>query len=304
MAASFSGLRLAGARALPVGLVAMPSEALALDGFYHLAFWTTLALVVGIPALWLLSLVVRAALLSLRQRRMARKYRANIVSRHYWPTLPAGVTAPSVPVFWRREVRRLTSQKLVDLLQRVSRPYALQHVNSIEYQGQVFVRTHLTEAGVTELLRRETAGYGYVSSASLDATQPLGLVPRSTAQSPFESWLALISASGRWLRGWLGRRERDRSSAADGIRPAPGTVLMGALRLLSKPKHFDRVFNPIYSDFYEEYAEAVAAGEVWRSRWTTVRFYYDLAKALMFFRLVRLVAHFISEVRAAIGAQD
>lgn len=50
----------------------------------------------------------------------------------------------------------------------------------------------------------------------------------------------------------------------------------------------ERVFDPIYADFCEEYFAALDAGEKWHAHWIRVRFYKDFVKVVGLFGVVRL----------------
>ncbi|MEM1056773.1 MAG: hypothetical protein AAGI52_14720 [Bacteroidota bacterium] len=79
---------------------------------------------------------------------------------------------------------------------------------------------------------------------------------------------------------------------------------MSALRLISKRKHYERVFEPLYSDFTEEYNDALFAGETWHARIIRARFYWDVVKTFAFFGLVKAALHFVGEVRDVFQSSD
>ena len=72
------------------------------------------------------------------------------------------------------------------------------------------------------------------------------------------------------------------------ITSAPGTKLIAFIRLIYSAKTVERIFDPIYADFCEEYFAALDAGEKWHARWIQVRYYKDFVKAVSLFGVVRL----------------
>ena len=69
---------------------------------------------------------------------------------------------------------------------------------------------------------------------------------------------------------------------------APGAMLMAFIHFCYSAKTIERIFDPIYADFCEEYFAALAAGEKWHARWIRVRYYKDFVQAVGFFGIVRL----------------
>ena len=72
------------------------------------------------------------------------------------------------------------------------------------------------------------------------------------------------------------------------IAKPPGSKLMEFVRFLYAAKSIERIFDPIYADFCDEYFTALAAGEKWHARWIRVRYYKDFVKAVGLFGFVRL----------------
>ena len=68
----------------------------------------------------------------------------------------------------------------------------------------------------------------------------------------------------------------------------PGSKLMALIRLCYSAKSVDKIFDPIYADFCEEYFAVLAAGKKWHTRWIRVRYYKDFVKAIGLFGVVRL----------------
>lgn len=82
------------------------------------------------------------------------------------------------------------------------------------------------------------------------------------------------------------------------VHPAPGARLMQALRARRGKKYVARVLEPVYMDFWHEYAEAVAEGELVRARWIRAKFYWDFARTIGLFGALKSVAHFVREIAA------
>lgn len=86
------------------------------------------------------------------------------------------------------------------------------------------------------------------------------------------------------------------ATASSVVKPAPGASLMQALRALRGKKYVDRVLEPVYMDFWHEYAEALSEGDLVRARWIRVRFYWDFARTAGLLSAVRSVGHFVKEI--------
>lgn len=72
------------------------------------------------------------------------------------------------------------------------------------------------------------------------------------------------------------------------ITKLPGTKLRRFIRFFYSTRSVEKIFDPIYADFCEEYFAALAAGETWHARWIRVRYYKDFVKAVNLFGIVRL----------------
>ncbi len=94
----------------------------------------------------------------------------------------------------------------------------------------------------------------------------------------------LIGSIFSLVFAWLFLKQR-RGSQIGG---PPGTKSMRLARFCYSAKTIERVFDPIYADFCEEYFAALAAGERWKARWIRFRYYKDFAKAIGLFGVVRL----------------
>ena len=93
----------------------------------------------------------------------------------------------------------------------------------------------------------------------------------------------------KWYRGPVTEDVKAVSSARlVKIKSAPGARLLPFVRLCYSAKSIEKIFEPIYADFCEEYFAALAAGEKWHARWIRVRYYKDFAKAVSMFGVVRL----------------
>ena len=86
----------------------------------------------------------------------------------------------------------------------------------------------------------------------------------------------------------IARFSRSKRSSNALITKTPGTKLMDWVRLCYSAKSVDKIFEPIYADFCEEYFAALASGHTWHARWIRVRYYKDFVKAVGLFGVVRL----------------
>jgi len=93
----------------------------------------------------------------------------------------------------------------------------------------------------------------------------------------------------KWYRGPVTEDVKAVSSARlVKIKNAPGTKLRPLVRLAYSAKSIEKVFDPIYADFCEEYFAALAAGRKGHAHWIQVRYYKDFVKAVSLFGVVRL----------------
>lgn len=83
----------------------------------------------------------------------------------------------------------------------------------------------------------------------------------------------------------VGGFERDTEPRITG---APSNKLIKLVLFVYSAKTIERIFDPIYADFCEEYFAALAAGEKWHARWICIRYYKDFVKAIGLFGVVRL----------------
>ncbi len=72
------------------------------------------------------------------------------------------------------------------------------------------------------------------------------------------------------------------------IKSAPGARLLPLVRLCYSAKSIEKIFEPIYADFCEEYFAALDAGEKWHAGWIRVRYYKNFVQAVSLFGVVRL----------------
>lgn len=69
----------------------------------------------------------------------------------------------------------------------------------------------------------------------------------------------------------------------------PGGRCMKWIRFFYHPKAVERVFAPIYADFWEEYIQAETSGRRIHACWIRVRFYWALGKTMGVFGLARTI---------------
>ena len=87
---------------------------------------------------------------------------------------------------------------------------------------------------------------------------------------------------------WAIISSSDSRRRTSNVSKMPGTRLMALIRFCYSAKTIERIFDPIYADFYEEYFAALAAGKKWHAPWIRVRYYKDFVKAVGLFGIVRL----------------
>ena len=93
----------------------------------------------------------------------------------------------------------------------------------------------------------------------------------------------------KWYRGPVTEDVKAVSSARlVKIKSAPGARLLPFVRFCYSAKNVQRIFEPIYADFCEEYFAALSAGKKWHAHWIRVRYYKDFVKAVGLFGVVRL----------------
>ena len=79
-----------------------------------------------------------------------------------------------------------------------------------------------------------------------------------------------------------------RFTRRNSVQRPPGLRVMGLIRLVCSTKSVERIFEPIYSDFWYEYSEALERGEQARRFFIVLRYYLALARAASLFSVVRL----------------
>ena len=77
--------------------------------------------------------------------------------------------------------------------------------------------------------------------------------------------------------------------------PAYRTTKLFSFLLYKKEKV--RIYDPIYSDFFLEYCEAVKSKQKWRARWLHLRFYFDVVKAFSLQTAAKLLWGVVDFVR-------
>ena len=60
----------------------------------------------------------------------------------------------------------------------------------------------------------------------------------------------------------------------------PGGRIVSALRFLLAKKTCERIIEPTYADFFEEYIEALSQGRKRKAEWVRIRFYLTLILVL------------------------
>ncbi|MGI9174451.1 MAG: hypothetical protein ACR2GR_03930 [Rhodothermales bacterium] len=93
------------------------------------------------------------------------------------------------------------------------------------------------------------------------------------------SLMILLGSSGIALV-LVGRMVAPLTGAGGSVERVPGSRIISAFRFLLPKKTFDRVVEPTYADFWEEYVEALSQGQKWKAWWIHVRFYLILVLVL------------------------
>lgn len=74
------------------------------------------------------------------------------------------------------------------------------------------------------------------------------------------------------------------------ISPPPGNSLRNLAEFFCSPKTMDLVVNPILSDLYVEYCDALQEGREAKALWVRMRGYWSFWTALSLYRVVKLAA--------------
>lgn len=74
----------------------------------------------------------------------------------------------------------------------------------------------------------------------------------------------------------------------DAVAPPPGDRTMRLVRLIYSAKSVERIFEPIYTDFWYEYVDASERVQRLRRFFAVARYYLALARAASLFSVVRL----------------
>lgn len=73
------------------------------------------------------------------------------------------------------------------------------------------------------------------------------------------------------------------------VNPAPGSWLYRFFRFVCSRKTFTHVYEPVFSDMWSEYYEALKSGGEWKARWIIVRTIMQLVNTIWVFLWFSLI---------------